>query len=89
MLNLGPSRADGLPGVEKIEVASRAVLRDAAREVAYVMRILASHPETESLLGLRGSSANNDPVVGHFLTSGIVKPPLDEGEGDVARGQSR
>ncbi|CCM02533.1 uncharacterized protein FIBRA_04635 [Fibroporia radiculosa] len=33
LLNVGPSRADALPGVEKIEVASGAVMRDVVRTV--------------------------------------------------------
>ncbi|THH26329.1 hypothetical protein EUX98_g7858 [Antrodiella citrinella] len=33
MLNVGPTRADGLPGLEKIEVASGLVLRDVVKTV--------------------------------------------------------
>lgn len=33
MLNVGPTRADGLPGIEKIELASGGVLRDVVRTV--------------------------------------------------------
>ncbi|KAL1758181.1 DHS-like NAD/FAD-binding domain-containing protein [Schizophyllum commune] len=33
LLNVGPTRADGLPGVEKIEIASGAILRDVVRLV--------------------------------------------------------
>ena len=31
LLNVGPTRADGVPGVEKIEMSSRDVMRDAVR----------------------------------------------------------
>lgn len=37
LLNVGPTRADGLPGVEKIDVPSRAVMRQVAREVMLVL----------------------------------------------------
>ncbi|RDB23335.1 NAD-dependent protein deacylase SIR4 [Hypsizygus marmoreus] len=33
MLNVGPSRADGSPGVEKIDMASGSIIRDVARAV--------------------------------------------------------
>lgn len=33
MLNIGPTRADGLPGMEKIEIASGIVMRDVVRQV--------------------------------------------------------
>ena len=33
LLNVGPTRADPLPGVEKIELPSGAVLRDVVRTV--------------------------------------------------------
>ena len=36
LLNLGPTRADGLPGVEKLDVASGAVMRSVAKIVASV-----------------------------------------------------
>jgi NAD-dependent deacetylase sirtuin 4 len=37
LLNVGPTRADGLPGVEKIDVPSGAVMRQVAREVMLVL----------------------------------------------------
>lgn len=33
LLNLGPTRADGLQGVEKIEISSGAVMRDVVKAV--------------------------------------------------------
>lgn len=33
LLNTGPTRADGLVGVEKLEISSNAVMRDAVRAV--------------------------------------------------------
>lgn len=33
LLNVGPTRADGVPGVEKIDIASGMVIRDVARAV--------------------------------------------------------
>lgn len=37
LLNVGPTRADGLPGVEKIDIPSGAVMRHVAREVMLVL----------------------------------------------------
>ena len=37
LLNLGPTCADGVPGVEKIEIASGAILRRVAKTVMYVL----------------------------------------------------
>lgn len=37
LLNVGPTRADGLPGVEKIDVPSGAVMRQVAKEVMLVL----------------------------------------------------
>lgn len=36
MINLGPSRADGVPGVEKLEVASGAIMTDVVKAVMQV-----------------------------------------------------
>ncbi len=33
MINVGPTRADGLPGVEKINIPTGAIIRDVARGV--------------------------------------------------------
>ncbi|KAG6918975.1 hypothetical protein DXG01_010214 [Tephrocybe rancida] len=33
LLNVGPSRADGVPGVVKIDMASGSIMRDVARAV--------------------------------------------------------
>lgn len=33
LLNIGPTRADGMPSVEKLDVPSGAVMRDVARAV--------------------------------------------------------
>jgi len=37
LLNVGPTRADGLPGVEKMDVPSGAVMLQVAREVMLVL----------------------------------------------------
>ena len=36
LLNLGPTRADGVPGVEKIETVTGATLRQVAKTLMYV-----------------------------------------------------
>lgn len=35
LLNVGPTRADGLSGVDKIEIATSRVMRDTVRAVLY------------------------------------------------------
>lgn len=37
LLNVGPSRADALAGVEKIDMPSGSVMREAARAIMYVV----------------------------------------------------
>lgn len=37
MLNVGPTRADNLPGLEKIEIPSGKVMRDVVRAVLCVV----------------------------------------------------
>ncbi len=39
MLNVGPTRADTIPGLEKIEVQSGFVLRDVVKRLAFVTSI--------------------------------------------------
>jgi hypothetical protein len=38
LLNVGPTRADGLPGLVKLDVRSGAILRDVARAVMYGLK---------------------------------------------------
>lgn len=40
LLNVGPSRADGLSNIEKIDMPSGAIITDVARAVMYVVRII-------------------------------------------------
>ncbi len=35
LLNVGPTRADGMPSVEKLDIPSGAVMRDVAKAVMY------------------------------------------------------
>ena len=42
LLNVGPSRADALPGVEKIDMPSGSVIREVATKVMYVSPAQAS-----------------------------------------------
>ena len=35
ILNIGPSRADGHPGIEKIDIASSLIMRDVVKAVMY------------------------------------------------------
>jgi hypothetical protein len=36
MLNVGPTRADDLPGINKIELPTGLVMRDVAKSIMYV-----------------------------------------------------
>ena len=76
LLNVGPTRADGLPGVEKIDVPSRAVMRQVAREVMLVLVYPHFQPVLIFLfLFRRGTRARTDPVIIKMLESGIENPP--------------
>jgi hypothetical protein len=35
ILNVGPSRADGLPGIEKIDIASGGIMKEIVKTVMY------------------------------------------------------
>jgi NAD-dependent deacetylase sirtuin 4 len=37
LLNIGPTRADGLAAVEKIDMASGAIIQDIVKNVVYVL----------------------------------------------------
>lgn len=37
LLNVGPSRADGIDGVEKLDIATGAIVREVARSVMCVL----------------------------------------------------
>ena len=84
MLNVGPTRADGLPGLEKIELSSGVVLRDVVRAVLCVTTSSLCHLWAVLLISNvdRGTHASEDPVVETMLRSGVVKPPPEDGEID-------
>ena len=78
LLNVGPTRADGLPGLVKLGVRSGAVLGDVTRAVMYRFKIL-FHVIFRMLIYLFSSSgarAQEDPLVAKMLRSGIENPPL-------------
>jgi hypothetical protein len=54
LLNVGPTRADGLPGVEKIELKSSEVLRDVVRLLTSVPYTIVLATRVSNLLTLRG-----------------------------------
>jgi NADH:ubiquinone oxidoreductase subunit 2 (subunit N) len=51
LLNVGPSRADALSGVEKIDMPSGSVMREVARAVMYVFLVLESLSGIPKLTG--------------------------------------
>lgn len=79
LLNVGPSRADGIPGVEKVDLASGTVLREVARAV--MCRSSSSTRHKSANLGtilISGTRAKDDPIVVEMLRSGIIKPPAQD-----------
>ena len=76
LLNVGPSRADTLPGVEKIDMSSGSVMREVASAIMYVF-LATLDQKTYQIC--RGTRAFEDPVVKNMLHMGIVRPPsLDD-----------
>ena len=79
-LNVGPTRADNLPGVNKVEIPAGKIMRDVVRAVVYVptslSRSVCSSLDSEN----SGTRTNYDPVLRDLLISGVVKPPTDYGE---------
>lgn len=78
MLNVGPTRADTLENMEKIELPSGTILRDVVRSVLsvpYSRYILTVH---ECSPFPRGPKAVEEANVRRMLTSGVVQPPLDD-----------
>ena len=78
LLNVGPTRADGLPGLVKLGVRSGAILGDVTRTVMYRFKKFTSC----YILGAQkkfffsGARAREDPMVAKMLRSGIENPPL-------------
>ena len=72
MLNVGPTRADSLPGVTKIELPTGLIMRDVVRAVLYVATVLLSPPTD---MPLSGPKLVAEPVIHDLLLSGIDKPP--------------
>lgn len=64
LLNVGPTRADGLPGVEKLEISSSLVLRDVVRA------ILGSRASQDSaIVDLLQSGIHQPPAEDHKVMS--------------------
>lgn len=80
LLNVGPSRADGHPGVEKIDIASGTIMRDVVKAVVYVSFYLPCL--CANIYKISGARASEDPVVRELLQSGIMQPPLDDDDRD-------
>ncbi|KAG6836766.1 hypothetical protein H0H93_003544 [Arthromyces matolae] len=70
MLNAGPTRADGIQGVVKIDMTSGTIIRDVVRAVL----------EWRPPGVFRGSTATDNPIVADMLQSGVFKPPPMEHE---------
>jgi NAD-dependent deacetylase sirtuin 4 len=79
LLNVGPTRADGLPGLVKLGVRSGAILGDVARAVMYKFKILC-YFRMLIYFFFSGARAQDDPLVAKMLQSGIENPPLCDGD---------
>jgi hypothetical protein len=75
LLNVGPSRGDGVPEIERIDMASGLIIRDVVKAV--LCASISIHVFGSSL-AIRGTAASEDPVIAKMLQSGIVKPPEDD-----------
>lgn len=75
LLNVGPTRADGLPGLIKLGVRSGALLGDVTRAVMYGFKIYIVF-QMLIFFFFSGAQAQDDPLVSKMLLSGIVNPPL-------------
>ena len=73
MLNIGPTRADDLPGVDKIELPTGLVMRDVAKSIMYVIMNMLFPSDK----GSSGHDRMKDPLIHDMLHSGIVKPPVE------------
>ena len=83
LLNVGPTRADGLPGLVKLGVRSGAILGDVTRAVMYRFKILYDHVIFRCsfiFFFFSGARAQDDPLVAKMLRSGIENPPLSDGD---------
>ena len=77
LLNVGPTRADGLPGLVKLGVRSGTILGDVTRAVMYRFKIyIVFFFPGCSFIFFSGSRAQDDPLVAKMLRSGIENPPL-------------
>ena len=80
LLNVGPTRADGLPGLVKLGVRSGAILGDVTRTVMYRFPKKDSYRVYFRMLILffffSGARAQDDPLVSKMLQSGIEDPPV-------------
>ena len=78
LLNVGPTRADGLPGLVKLGVRSGAILGDVTRAVMYRFKkkIISYYFRILIYFFFSGTRAQDDPLVAKMLRSGIENPPL-------------
>ena len=76
LLNVGPTRADGLPGLVKLDVRSGAILGDVARAVMYGLKIYIVSPVAYLFSStFSGARAQDDLLIAKMLRSGVESPP--------------
>jgi len=82
LLNIGPTRADGLPGLVKLDVRSGTILRDVTRAVMYRFQTYIVSSEAHLFSSTySGTRAQDDPLVAKMLLSGIENPPSCDDQG--------
>lgn len=84
VLNLGPTRADGLAGTEKMEISTGEVLVDTVRAILCASLSAIISNECLSDFECRGSGAR-DPIIEELLTSGEIRQPPSDPSDDGPR----
>ena len=82
LLNIGPTRADALLGIEAIDVPAGAIIREVAQAVLYVRS--RSLVRDAYLLARRGPDAHQ-AAIAELLKSGVVRPPPEDTDDGLPR----
>jgi hypothetical protein len=72
LLNVGPTRADGISGVEKIDIASGIVLPDVVKNILCMLPLSNACPEC--LQECRPFDVFHNQTIQKLMTGGITTP---------------